>query len=67
MSETNKVNVNNVKVVSQVSFRWLNRILFYFIYNVSLIFRNESRLIKSPVCLSLGPTLVTSEPLGRFS
>jgi hypothetical protein len=29
--------------------------------------KNESGLIKSPVCLSVCPPLTTSEPLGIFS
>jgi hypothetical protein len=32
----------------------------------SLLPKNESRLMKSPVCLSVCPPLITSEPLGRF-
>jgi hypothetical protein len=33
----------------------------------SLLSKNESRLIISSVCLSVCPTLITFEPLSRFS
>jgi hypothetical protein len=34
---------------------------------VSLLSKNESRLIKSPTCLYVCPPLITSEPLGRYN
>jgi hypothetical protein len=33
---------------------------------LSMLSKNESRLIKSPVCLSLCPPLIAFELLGRF-
>jgi hypothetical protein len=39
----------------------------YLVAIFSLFSKNESRLIKSPVCLSVGPLLITFEPLGRIS
>jgi hypothetical protein len=42
-------------------------VLFLSLTFVSLISRNESRLIKSPVYLSVCPPLITFEPLHRFS
>jgi hypothetical protein len=36
-----------------------------FLFN--LLSKNESRLIKSPVCLSVSPPLITFELLGRIS
>jgi hypothetical protein len=36
------------------------------LYSFSLLSRNERRLVKSPVCLSVCPPLITFEPLRRI-